>query len=83
MSDANRDRQNRAGDTGEPRPGPEVVPAISAERPSIAGGVGAAYVGRDHDLARQHDLDQESHVSPTDNDGETVPRDEVVDKVGG
>ena len=29
------------------------------------------------------DNDQESHVSPPDNDGETVPQDEVVDKVSG
>ncbi len=29
------------------------------------------------------DNDQESHVSPSDNDGETVPQDEVVDQVGG
>ena len=27
------------------------------------------------------DNDQESHVSPSDNDGETVPADEVVDEV--
>ena len=29
------------------------------------------------------DNDQESHVSPPDNDGETIPEDEVVDQVGG
>jgi hypothetical protein len=32
---------------------------------------------------RESDNDQDSHASPSDNDGETVPRDEVVDQVGG
>ncbi len=52
------------------------MPAISAEQPAIAAGIGlGAYVGRDND--------QESHVPPTDNDGETVAHDEVVDQAGG
>jgi hypothetical protein len=29
------------------------------------------------------DNDQDSHVSPPDNDGETIPSDEVVEQVGG
>jgi hypothetical protein len=54
---------------------PEVVPAISSEQPPVAAGVGVgAYVGRDND--------QESHVPPADNDGETVPHDEVADQAG-
>lgn len=31
----------------------------------------------------ESDNDQESHVSPSDNDGETIPQDEVVDQTGG
>ena len=47
----------------------------------------------DHDLeerddseaipGREADNDQDSHVSPPDNDGETVPQDEVADQAGG
>ena len=33
--------------------------------------------------AGEADNDQESHVSPPDNDGETIPEDEVADQVGG
>lgn len=66
----------------ESRPAPEVVPAISSEQPPIAAGIGVdSYVGRTEE--RDADNDQESHVSPPDNDGETVPQDEVVDQVGG
>lgn len=54
----------------------EDAPAISSEQPPIAAGVGVgAYVGRTEE--READNDQDSHVSPTDNDGETVPQDEV------
>jgi hypothetical protein len=57
-------------------------PAISSGEPPTAAGVGVGlYVGRTEE--READNDQESHVSPPDNDGETVPRDEVVDQVGG
>jgi hypothetical protein len=38
---------------------------------------------RDEPAQREPDNDQDSHVSPADNDGETVPQDEVVDQVGG
>lgn len=38
---------------------------------------------RDEPGRREPDNDQDSHVSPSDNDGETVPQDEVVDQVGG
>ena len=52
------------------------------EEPSVVGGIGVgAYVGRTEE--RERDIDQDEHVEPTDNDGETVPRDEVVDRAGG
>jgi hypothetical protein len=63
--------QNR-DDLLEGRDEPEVVPAISSEQPPIAAGIGVTV-----------DNDQDSHVSPSDNDGETVPQDQVVDQVGG
>ena len=76
MNDAKRDDPPKEADADGRRPEPEVVPAISAEQPPIAAGIGVgAYVGSDND--------QESHVTPADNDGETVPRDEVVNQVGG
>jgi hypothetical protein len=69
---------------------PEVVPSISSEQMGIATGVGAAAFAKqnpeqgmtgDEDKAwhvQPRDLaadnDEESHVRPTDNDGETVPR---------
>jgi hypothetical protein len=40
-----------------------------------------AYVDRTEE--REPDNDQERHVSPSDNDGETVPADEVADQTGG
>jgi len=45
------------------------------EEPDVAAGIGAAYVGRPDEP--RPDNDQGSHVSPPDNDGETVPQDEV------
>ena len=75
MNDANRDDPVQEGDTQAPRPVPEVVPAISSEQPPIAAAIGAAYVG--------HANDQGSEVPPAENDGETVPRDEVADQAGG
>lgn len=46
------------------------------EEPDVAAGIGVgAYVGRPDEP--RPDNDQESHVSPPDNDGETVPQDEV------
>lgn len=63
-------------ETSGRREEPDVVPAISSEQPPIAAGVGVgAYVGRTEE--GEPDNDQESHVSPSDNDGETVPQDEV------
>jgi hypothetical protein len=57
-------------------------PLDEDEQPSAAAGIGVgAYVGRTEE--RDADNDQGSHVSPSDNDGETVPSDEVVDRVGG
>lgn len=77
MNDPNRDELEGS----EQRDEPEIVPAISAEQPPIAAGIGVgAYVGRTEDL--EQDNDQESHVSPSDNDGETVPSDQVVDEAG-
>jgi hypothetical protein len=76
MSDTKRDESTTEADAESQRPEPEVVPAISAKQPPIAAGVGVgAYV--------ESDNDQESHVTSADNDGETVPREEVVDHVGG
>lgn len=47
------------------------------EGPDVAAGIGVgAYVGRPAEP--RPDNDQESHVSPPDNDGETVPQDEVA-----
>ena len=81
MIDPNRDDPVEEQE-GDRRPEPEVVPAISSEQPPIAAGIGVdAYVGRTEEL--DTDNDQQSHVSPPDNDGETVPQDEVIDKVGG
>ncbi|MEA2677783.1 MAG: hypothetical protein QOJ81_1924 [Chloroflexota bacterium] len=77
-----RDDPIENDDTDRRRDEPEVVPAVSAEQPFVAAGIGVdAYVGRSEES--DGDNDQESHVSPADNDGETVPRDEVVDQVGG
>ena len=46
------------------------------EEPDVAAGIGVgAYVGRPDEP--RPDNDQDSHVSPPDNDGETVPQDEV------
>jgi hypothetical protein len=49
----------------------ELEPRHSAEQPPTAEVLGVVL-----------DNDQESHVSPSDNDGETVPEDEV-DQPGG
>jgi hypothetical protein len=61
---------------------PDVVPPISPGQPPVALGIGVGvYVGRTEEP--DSDNDQESHVSPTDNDGETVPLDKASDEVGG
>ena len=83
MVDPWRDEPEQQQESARQREEPEAVPAISSEQPSVAAGIGVgAYVGRteEDDAA---DNDQESHVSPADNDGETVPQDEVADQVGG
>jgi hypothetical protein len=70
-------------ETGPKRDEPDAEePAIPSGEPPVAAGIAAGlYVGRTEE--READNDQESHVSPPDNDGETVPRDDVVDHVGG
>lgn len=67
MTDPNRD--DSIDEQGQDKQKPDVVPAISSEQPSVAAAIGTAYVGTDND--------QDSHVLPTDNDGETVPADET------
>lgn len=79
MIDPNRDDPVEESD-GEGHRDPAVVPALSSEQMPFTQGIGlASYVGR----SEERDNDQESHTSPPDNDGETVPSDEVVDQVGG
>jgi len=79
--DPNRDDPIEESDD-EGRRDPAVVPSLSSEQMPFTAGMGkAAYSGRAEDVAA--DNDQDSHVSPPDNDGETIPRDEVVDEVGG
>jgi hypothetical protein len=81
MMDPNRDDPLEEDPRTREEREPPVVPAISSEQPVTAAGIGLAYVERTEDAAA--DNDQESHTSPSDNDGETVPRDEVVDQTGG
>lgn len=83
MMDPWRDDPDQEQDLSRRREEPEDAPAISAEQPSIAAGIGTAYVGRDRDVNHELDNDQDSHVSPPDNDGETVPQDEVEDQASG
>lgn len=74
--DPRRDDPMEDPEGGGRRDEPDVVPAISSEQPPIATDVGVgAYVGRTEES--ESDNDQDSHVSPPDNDGETVPQDEV------
>ncbi len=72
MMDLNRDDPIEEERQEEQKP--DVVPAIASEQPSVAAGIGTAFVGNDND--------QESHVSPADNDGETVPGDQVDNRTG-
>ena len=56
--------------------------STSAEAPVLGTPMDVgAYVERTEET--HLDNDQESHVSPSDNDGETIPQDQVVDNVGG
>jgi hypothetical protein len=89
MIDPYRDDPLEESD-GEGRRDPAVVPSLSSEQMPFTAGIGvASYVGRteepepDNSADTEADNDQDSHTSPPDNDGETIPRDEVVDQVGG
>jgi len=65
---------NDVDEPREAREEPEVVPAQSAEQPVLGAALGvAAYSPQDPDAPLTGDNDEDSHVSPTDNDGETVP----------
>ena len=76
MMDPWRDDPVEDSDADGRREEPDDGPAITSEQPPIAAGVGVgAYVGRTEES--EPDNDQDSHVSPPDNDGETVPQDEV------
>ena len=54
---------------------PEVVPAISSEQPGVGAAIGVEAFGNRAQEAVDEvmDNDEDSHVSPSDNDGETVP----------
>lgn len=58
-----------------PNEPPEVVPAISAQQPGVGAAIGVEAFGNraDESVDEVMDNDEESHVSPPDNDGETVP----------
>jgi hypothetical protein len=78
---SNRDEPLQESDRAGHRD-PAVVPSISSEQMPFTEGIGiAAYSPRAQEA--NADNDQGSHTSPPDNDGETVPEDEVVDQVGG
>lgn len=55
-----------------PRQPPEIVPAISAEQPGVGLAIGVEAFGK-RPADEVMDNDEESHVPPSDNDGETVP----------
>ncbi|MEP7360903.1 MAG: hypothetical protein ABI744_04920 [Chloroflexota bacterium] len=82
MTDPNGDDAIEDEEREPKRREPAVVPAISSEQPLFGADLGqAAYATRPEENGPEND--QESHASPSDNDGETVPRDEVVDDVDG
>lgn len=53
----------------------EIEPAISTDQPGVGVAIGVEAFGNRADEAVDEvmDNDEESHVEPSDNDGETVP----------
>jgi hypothetical protein len=69
------DKESTEGLDEPVRDEPEVVPAISAEQPGVGAAIGVEAFGNRAGEAADEvmDNDEESHVPPSDNDGETVP----------
>jgi hypothetical protein len=57
----------------EERDEPELVPAPRIEQPALGAAIGVAAFRKQDDVGMTGDNDEDSHVAPTDNDGETVP----------